>query len=490
MKKLKKIFGVVLITIFSAFIGINSLYAASATIKTSTSSTKVVVGKTFNVTVKVSSSALLGSWEYTIDYDSSILSLVSGTKSVVDYGNGSKKSASYSYTFKAIKSGKSKISVKSYNVIGWDELGMSASPSGTNVTVITQSQLEASYSKDNNLSALTIDGAELSPAFSKDVTDYTVSLNPGVTSININATKSDSGARTEGTGTFEVIEGENKFAITVTAENGSTKTYNIVANVIDPSPIKVKTVENEELTVVKRSAALTIPDNYTETTVKINEQDVPAFTNEITKFTLVGLKDTSGNIGLYIYGESNNTFKKYAEVKLNELVLYPLNVENEEKFGYKKSLIKINDYEFYGYKYKKDSNFAIIEAVDTETGETNFYMYDIKNNTATFYNSELVDDLKETINTYYIVIITLTAESTILFIVFICILIKKIRKNKKRKKHIEAEKEKVTEEKTNVETKEKIESKDDKPLVKESTKKEKKKSKKKKEKEIITDSNV
>ena len=313
MKRINKLL-ISLIAICCLFISIPNVNAASATFKTTSNRSSVVVGNTFTVTVKVSSGSVLGSWEYTINYDSSIVQLVSGKKSVADPGNGSQKSASYSYTFKAIKAGSTNISVKSYGAYGWDEKALSCSASGTTVKVITKAQLEASYSKDNNLKSLSVDGATITPEFNKDITDYKVELGANTTSITINATPNDSKSHITGTGTFEVTEGDNKFQITVTAENGSTKTYNLVASVVDPNPITVKDIKGKELVVVKRESLLTSPTSYTETKTTINEQEVPAFTSEITNFVLVGLKDNEGNINLYIYDKDKNTFTKAAGV--------------------------------------------------------------------------------------------------------------------------------------------------------------------------------
>jgi hypothetical protein len=382
MKKLSKF----LISLLVMCLFIPGLKAASATFKTTANKSSVVVGNTFTVTVKVSSSSTLGSWEYTISYDSSIIQLVSGKKSVADPGNGSQKSQTYTYTFKAIKSGKSNITVKSYAAYGWDEKALSCSASGTSIKVITKAELQASYSKDNNLKSLSVDDATISPTFSKDVTDYKVELGANTTSIVIKATPNDSKAHVSGTGTYEVAEGDNKFQIVVTAENGSTKTYNLIASVIDPNPITVKDIKGNELVVVKRKALLTPPESYKETTTSINNQEIPAFTSEITNFTLVGLKDKDGKINLYIYDKEKNTFNKYTELKLNELVLLPMESDNYKE--YIKTTVKIDEQEIDAYKYKEDSKFAIIYALNTENGEKNYYKYDLKNNTVTFIDDE------------------------------------------------------------------------------------------------------
>ncbi len=441
MKRLSKF----LISLLVICLFIPSLKAASATFKTTSNRSSVVVGNTFTVTVKVSSSNTLGSWEYTISYDSSVVQLVSGKKSVADPGNGSQKSQTYTYTFKAIKSGKSNITVKSYAAYGWDEKALSCSASGTTVKVITKAELEASYSKDNNLKSLSVDGANISPTFSKDVTDYKVELGANTTSINIKASANDSKAHVSGTGTFEVAEGDNKFQIVVTAENGSTKTYNLIASIIDPNPITVKDIKGNELVVVKRKSLLTSPETYKETATTINDQEVPAFTSEITNFTLVGLKNNEGKINLYIYDKEKNTFNKYTELKMNELVLLPM--ESSTYKEYVKTTIKINEEEIDAYKYKEDSKFAIIYALDTETGEKNYYKYDFRNNTVTFIDDEEEKDLENKLQTYSYIILGLLAETFILFIILVLLLRSKALHNKQKRLKLEEAKAKFENEK-------------------------------------------
>ena len=443
MKRINKLL-ISLIAICCLFISIPNVNAASATFKTTSNRSSVVVGNTFTVTVKVSSGSVLGSWEYTISYDSSVVQLVSGKKSVADPGNGSQKSQSYSYTFKAIKAGSTNITVKSYGAYDWDEKALSCSASGTTVKVITKAQLEASYSKDNNLKSLIVEGATVTPEFSKDVTDYKVELGANTTSITISASPNDSKAHITGTGTFEVAEGDNKFEIIVTAENGSTKTYNLTASVIDPNPIKVKDISGNELVVVKRESLLTAPTSYTETKTTINDQEIPAFTSEITNFILVGLKDNEGNINLYIYDKDKNTFTKYTELKLNELVLLPI-IKDDTYKEYYKTKIKINNIEIDAFKYSEDSHFAIIYALDTETGKENYYKYDLRNNTVIYIDEEVEKNLNSKIELYSRIIIGLLIESFILFVVLILLLRNKAKHNNRKQEKIEEAKQKLEE---------------------------------------------
>ena len=66
-----------------------NVFAATGTVKASASSTNVTLNNTVTVTVKVSSTGKLGSWQYGLSYDKSKLSLISGDQSIVGYGDGS-----------------------------------------------------------------------------------------------------------------------------------------------------------------------------------------------------------------------------------------------------------------------------------------------------------------------------------------------------------------------------------------------------------------
>ena len=68
----------ILFSIFILFLTPNIVKAASANVQISAPSS-VYVGDNVTVSVTVSSSAPIGSWQYTISYDDSILSYVSTT---------------------------------------------------------------------------------------------------------------------------------------------------------------------------------------------------------------------------------------------------------------------------------------------------------------------------------------------------------------------------------------------------------------------------
>lgn len=448
MKKAFKL----LFTLFIAAVLTAHVHAASASIKVTSGTSQVVVGNTFTVTVKVSSSSPLGAWEYTLNYDTSKFKLVSGENPVADpASNGSTKSKSYSYKFKAVGTGSGTIGVKSVGVIGWDKNSMSVSTSSKTVKVITQAQKEASYSKDNYLKSLSIDGLKLSPSFKKDTLEYTAEAGANTTSINIKASKNDSKASVSGAGKHNVGEGANVFKITVKAQNGSTRTYKVTVNVVDPNPIVVN-MNDKEYYVVKRESSLTQPEGYEKTTVKINDMDIPAFYNETNNYTLVGLKD-SEETKLYIYDSESNTYNEYFDVKLDELDLYPLEMDKEFGEDYTKSTIVIGNHTFSSLKLAY-ANYHILKARNLNTGKDNYYLYDEETNTAIRYNEEKKDDAIEPISKDTskdlkdIVIILAGACSVMLFVTLFALLSRsKSKKQLKKLLNMIEEKQKQAEEK-------------------------------------------
>ena len=265
MKKILKTLSILIVSLLFTI----TVDAATAKITVSTSKSQVVVGNTFTVTTKISGSGL-GSWQWTLNYDTKKFKLVSGGN-VFFFSESGENQKSKTWTLKAIAKGSGTISVKAAGAFAYkDESTMKVTTNSKTVKVITQAELEASYSKDNNLKSLSVEGLKLEPEFNKDTTDYKVTAESNTTEIKINATKSDSKADLSGTGTFKVTEGENKFTITVEAENGSIKKYNITVNVTDPNPITAS-INDKNYTVVKRESNLTKPEDYEKTEITINE---------------------------------------------------------------------------------------------------------------------------------------------------------------------------------------------------------------------------
>ncbi len=432
-----------LITLLALIIVPLSVNAASGTVKV-TGSSQVVVGNKITLTVTLSSSTSIGSWQMNLSYDDDYLQLTStnseaGGTGMVNSSATGVKTKTYTFTFKALKSGSTKVSINSYSAYAYDDLSsIDLTASSKTVKIITQEELEASYSKDNNLKSLSVEGFEITPEFSKDVTEYSVVVPENTTEIIINAEENDKSASVTGIGTQTVTQGTNTFQIVVRAENGSEKTYTLTVEVKDANPINV-TIGDDNLTVVKIKEYLPVPNAYQETTVNINDFEIPAYTSELTGFTLVGLKDEEGNIALYIYNEEDNTYEIYNELKLSNLTIYPINTDKVLD-GYKSGTITINDTPVKSFYVSDDSRFAIIYGINVETGEEGFFKYDKIDQTAIKYDDEMINTLNEKINLYTYIIFGFIGLFVLMFIILICAL-------KGKKKHKNKNKEKLADKK-------------------------------------------
>lgn len=400
--------------------------AASANISVSGSST-AMVGSTVTVNVNLSSSTPMGSWQFLVNYDSSMLQLSSGNVRVADYTSvsGGEKSKSYTLKFKTLKSGTTKVSVGSYVVYAYDESEMSVTGGSKSIKIMSQAELEATYSKNNNLSSIKVDDYELTPAFDKNTTDYKVTVPSNVEKVNVSATAEDRKSKISGTGEIEVAEGENKVELIVTAENGSTKKYNVVINVEDDNPIQVE-VDKKKYSVVKRASSLTKPDLFEETKVKIGEVEVPGFINQTSKITLVGLKDEGGNISLFIY--KNNKYQKFNEIKSDSLSIIFTEMKNVPT-NYKKTTTKINDQDVVAYKLSGEK-LLLVYGINLATGKENYYTYDTSLKTLQIFDKDKYEARikEEKTNKYIIYAMSGLVLITIIFLILI------ISKNSKLKK--------------------------------------------------------
>lgn len=450
MKRIKKFFMAMLIGLLFPCI----VNAASGSINIASSST-VVVGNKVTVTVTISSGTKMGSWQMSLNYDKSYLQLTNSTARdggtfMIDYAEdpGVLKKT-YTFTFKTLKSGTTKLSVDGYRAyVSSDLSALSLSANTKQIRIITQAELEASYSKNNNLSALEVEGFTLTPEFKTDILEYSVVVPENTKEVNIKATVQDKRASVNGIGTQAVNPGANKFSVVVRAQSGAEKTYVINVEVKDENPINV-TVNGKNYTVVKIKENLPAASLYTETTININGFEIPAYKNDNTNLVLVGLKDEEGNISLYIYNKNKNEYQEYNEIGVNKITIYPL-TSNEEIKGYKKDTITINGVKVDGYYYTKDSDYVIIYGINVETGDKGFYMYDKKMQSLIKYNDEYIIDLSKKIGLYSYIIIGFSGVF-ILMIIIVIALAKKRSGKQKKQKPIEKEIKKNVDEKNVIE---------------------------------------
>ena len=175
------------------------------------------------------------------------------------------KSKSYSYTIKPTSAGTVTCSTSGVRLTdsssdSWQNIG------GKSITITVNEPAKVvpkTYSSNNNLSSIEVEGFKLAPDFNKDTVEYTLSVPNDTKKIKINATKEDGRASISGIVEFEVTEGENNFEIKVTAENGNEKVYKLKVTVLELDPIKV-TIDNKEYLLVRKTGLIDPPSETYE----------------------------------------------------------------------------------------------------------------------------------------------------------------------------------------------------------------------------------
>lgn len=408
---MKKIKNIIFICLISLFINISGIKAFSIN-----ASSSVYVNKTIAVTIEAN--GLIGRFDIT----SSNQSVLAGSDSKwIENG-------SVTVYFTAVKEGTATITVNAVDVS--DESGNDFTGSRSiNINVVKKSNspsinVNPNYSKNNYLESLSVEGYELEPTFDKDTLEYKVKLSPGTEKININAKTIDNSASVKGIGEIEVTEGINTLNIVVTAENGNERTYIIVATVEEKDPIDIK-INSKKYRVIKKKELIGTKDGYIDTTIKINDIDVPALYNEVTKITLIGLKDEEGNIKFFSYDTKTGKYQEYQEFSFNLMNLY---IKEKKNSKYEKITIKINDINVPAYKIAGISDYYLLYATNTITGNESYYLYDIKENSVQRYNTTMLETITKEKDKYFALVIVL---SCVCFLTMLFLLIEVNKYNKK-----------------------------------------------------------
>ena len=433
MKSIKKI----IIFIFAFILWTNNVSATSLSIKSSASS--ITKGRSITITSLISADSGIYTTTGTVKCTGA------GVNSSVDLSyedlNTANRSKSFSLTIKPTTSGT--ITCSSSNVRIRElaqEKEYQLSDKSISITVKEPAVIPPKeYSKNNYLKSLSVEGYDIS--FDKDTLEYSIEVGNEVEKVKINAQTEDSKASVSGTGEREVSEGNNKLEVRVEAENGNVKTYVINVIVKELDPINVK-IGSEEYTVIRKEDVLTVLPNYQKTTVNIDGEDVLAYYNEITKFTIVGLKDSKGVANYYIYDDGEYTL--YKEYTFNGITLYltgkDVNIDNydETTFNYnndKLNAYKLSDNSLIKKTYALDvdelKNYYLFYAINVNTGEENLYKYDPLEGTVQRYDSSIIDLLdvyKANADRNFILFIIASALLVLIAIIKLIMII--INKNK------------------------------------------------------------
>ena len=408
MKFIKKLVLLILIQVMvlSTIIPVS---AASGRAYLSVSSSSVQVGSKVSVTLTVSMDPFLfGVAIYNVTASAN-LRLVDGSSSSALYGEGSSKSKSITLTYEAISEGTANITATVSDIppVTWDDEEISIADQGVTINVTsatngnnsnsntnnnTNNQPETNKSSNNYLSSLAVDGVNLTPEFNKDTTSYNVSLPDGTTSMKISATAEDGSASISGIGELEVHPGNNTLNVDVTAEDGSVKTYSIFATV-KQAPLFSFESGGLAYGVVNDRSQVVIPENFTESTIKIDGNETPCYINETMGVTLLYLSSEEDINSLYIYNETDKSVYKYMVIShANQIfVSLPLSKDLLERKGFVATELELQGNIIQVLQYEEDNALAndiyILYLIST-SGQKLLYSYDKAENTLQrYYNS-------------------------------------------------------------------------------------------------------
>lgn len=397
----------------------------------SASSRSITKGQTATIYVTVNSNTPLVSIEGSMSCSGAGVS--TGLDLRYDDSSNSVKSKNYSLAVRPTATGTITCSTSGTRITNMSSdnwIGLN----NASVTINVGSQTAVApkkYSTNNNLKSLSVEGAKID--FNKDTLEYNIEVENNVNKVKIDASTEDTKARVDGIGEREVKEGANKLEVVVTAENGNTKTYTINVTVKELKPINVK-VNNKEYTIIRKEDVLNPPSAYYEkTTIKIDNEDVLAYTNKKNNITLIGLKDKKGQSSYYIYKDGKYT--PYNEYDFGNITLYIIDNKNKIPKNYTKQTIKYKESNITAYHLSPNSDYYIFYAMNVENGKESLYLYDNKEKTVQRYTEETAKIYKDQAKTYldYLIVVG-TVISVIILVLFITKIITTIVNRKKKTK--------------------------------------------------------
>ena len=419
---MKKLFGCILslvVAVMLVFTPGEHVYAQGLGLSVSSSS--VAVGKTVKVTVSMPS----GYFGTVVIKSSDEKVLSNGGDGVANIGDaveGYPTSQSFSFTAK----GAGSCAIEAYCRVVGDAEGNNAggtiTGASTKVTVTSPSSNNDSNSnkdnKDNSgsntgndsdankdnenkeekkssnasLGSLVISAGTLSPEFSAATKDYTATVDYSCSSLAVTANPADSKASvTSVTGNDSLEVGENTVSIVVTAEDGSTSTYNIVVtrraeddpeNADKQDNWKKFDINGTEWTMVNDIPEDVVPEGYEHSKTVIDGLEYNTLHGTFGDITLVYLQSESGN-GLFVYDAAQNTAYEFVRINSeSHFIVVLLPKVDDVPEGYNEISLSIEGKGVataYQTKAEKTDDqtkdFYLVYAIN-DNGESGWYTYD------------------------------------------------------------------------------------------------------------------
>ena len=420
---MKKLFGCILslvMAVMLVFTPAEHVYAQGLGLSVSSSS--IAVGKTVKVTVSMPS----GYFGTVVISSSDEGVLSNGGDGVANIGDAAgpeyPTSRSFSFTAKAAGS----CTIKAYCTVVGDaeanDAGGIITGASTKVTVTSASSNNDSNSnkdnKDNSgsntgndsnankdnenkeekkssnasLGSLVISAGTLSPEFSAATKDYTATVDYSCSSLAVTANPADSKASvTSVTGNDSLEVGENTVSVVVTAEDGSTSTYNIVVtrraeddpeNADKQDNWKKFDINGTEWTMVNDIPEDVVPEGFEHSKTVIDGLEYNTLHGTFGDITLVYLQSESGN-GLFVYDAAQNTAYEFVRINSeSHFIVVLLPKVDDVPEGYNEISLSIEGKGVataYQTKVEKTDDqtkdFYLVYAMN-DNGESGWYTYD------------------------------------------------------------------------------------------------------------------
>ena len=315
---------------------------------------------------------------------------------------------------------------------------------------------EEKKSSNASLGSLVISAGTLSPEFSAATKDYTATVDYSCSSLAVTANPADSKASvTSVTGNDSLEVGENTVSVVVTAEDGSTSTYNIVVtrraeddpeNADKQDNWKKFDINGTEWTMVNDIPEDVVPEGFEHSKTVIDGLEYNTLHGTFGDVTLVYLQSESGN-GLFVYDAAQNAAYEFVRINSeSHFIVVLLPKVDDVPEGYNEISLSIEGKGVataYQTKVEKTDDqtkdFYLVYAMN-DNGESGWYTYDSVDGTymrtklstptvAQDENDTTKSELVPGIANKYLV---LAAILVLIIIILALLLLVVIVKNKKR----------------------------------------------------------
>lgn len=251
---------------------------------------------------------------------------------------------------------------------------------------------EEKKSSNASLGSLVISAGTLSPEFSAATKDYTATVDYSCSSLAVTANPADSKASvTSVTGNDSLEVGENTVSVVVTAEDGSTSTYNIVVtrraeddpeNADKQDNWKKFDINGTEWTMVNDIPEDVVPEGFEHSKTVIDGLEYNTLHGTFGDITLVYLQSESGN-GLFVYDAAQNAAYEFVRINSeSHFIVVLLPKVDDVPEGYNEISLSIEGKGVataYQTKVEKShdqtKDFYLVYAIN-DNGESGWYTYD------------------------------------------------------------------------------------------------------------------